>query len=160
MINKKTISKFFDYKKLKKFDLHTFFTNINTNKLFVGLMMICMNIGSRYIEIKLTKGQEMIIKNIAREVLIFIIAFMGTRDLFMALAVTAIFIILSNFVFNEHSKYCMLPDKYKKLREVIDTNKDEKVSQNEIDNAYNILKKARDQDELYNKMSVLNNMQE
>ena len=32
-----------------------------------------MNIGSRYIEIKLTKGQEMIVKNIAREVLFFTI---------------------------------------------------------------------------------------
>ena len=94
----------FSYKKLKKFDLFKFLSNINTNKLFIGLMVIFMNLGSRYIEIKLTKGQEMILKNIAREVLIFTIAFMGSRDIFIALVVTAVFIILSNFVFNENSK--------------------------------------------------------
>ena len=40
----------------------------------------------------------MIIKNIAREVLIFTIAFMGSRDIVVALGLTAVFIILSNFV--------------------------------------------------------------
>ena len=43
-----------------------FLNNLSTSKLFLGIMMIFMNLGSRYIEIKLTKGQEMIIKNIAR----------------------------------------------------------------------------------------------
>ena len=59
-------------------NVREFFNNINGNKLFLGLMMIFMNLGSRYIEIKLTKGQEMMLKNIAREVLIFTIAFMYT----------------------------------------------------------------------------------
>ena len=57
----------------KNLSINNFFNNISSNKLFLGLMMIFMNLGSRYIEIKLTKGQEMLIKNIAREVLIFTI---------------------------------------------------------------------------------------
>ena len=103
---------------------------------------------SRYIEIKLTKGQEMILKNIAREVLIFTIAFIGSRDIFIALIITAVFIILSNFVFNEKSKFCVLPEKYKKFVDVIDTDGDGKVSQEELEKAYEILKKAGEEEQL------------
>ena len=141
-----------------KFSENNFFYNLSTSKLFLGLMMIFMNIGSRFIELKLTKGQEMIFKNIAREVLIFTIAFMGSRDIVISLIITAVFIILSNFVFNENSKYCIKPKKYKKLESVLDTNKDGKVSQEELDKAYEILKKANNQEKLNNKLNMLNNM--
>ena len=57
-------------------------------------MLLFMNIGSRFVEIKFTKGQEMILKNIAREVMIFVIAFMGSRDFLTALLITTCFIIL------------------------------------------------------------------
>ena len=134
-----------------------FLNNLSTSKLFLGIMMIFMNLGSRYIEIKLTKGQEMIIKNIAREVLIFTIAFMGSRDIIVALGLTAVFIILSNFVFNENSKFNILPEKYKKINSIIDTNDDGIVSQEEIDKAYDILKKAREKDNLTKKINMLNN---
>lgn len=141
-----------------KFNFTDFLENLSTSKLFIGLMMIFMNIGSRFIELKLTKGQEMIFKNIAREVLIFTIAFMGSRDLIIAFVITAVFIILSNFVFNENSKYCILPESYRKLESVIDTNGDGKVSQEELDKAYEILKKAKEEEKLNLKAAMLNNL--
>ena len=104
------------YKKfLKKHNFDVFMKDMGTNKLLLGVFMIFINIGSRYIELRLTKGQEMILKNIAREVLIFTIAFIHTKDLILSFIITGIFIILANFVFNEKSKYCILPDKYKNL---------------------------------------------
>jgi uncharacterized membrane protein (DUF485 family) len=135
--------------------------DLGTNKLLIGVFMIFMNIGSRYIELKLTKGQEMILKNIAREVLIFTIAFIHTKDLIISFIITGIFIILANFVFNEKSKYSILPEKYKKLASLIDTNNDNVISENEINKAYDILKKARGQIDNYNKIKTLesfNNM--
>ena len=69
----KTFQNILNNKSFKEFTTGNFLNNISTNKLFIGLMMIFMNLGSRYIEIKLTKGQEMVLKNIAREVLIFTI---------------------------------------------------------------------------------------
>lgn len=145
-------------KNLKKFNLKTFLNNISTNKLFIGLMMIFMNIGSRYIEIKLTKGQEMIVKNIAREVLIFTIAFMGSRDIVISLIITAVFIILSNFVFNENSRFCILPKRFKKLNDVMDLDGDGRVSEEELKKAYDTLKKAKQQEDLDNKINKLNNI--
>jgi len=115
---------------------------VSSNKLFVGAMMIFMNIGSRHIEIKLTKSQETLMKNIATEILIFTIAFIGTRDIITAIIITTIFVLLSKFVFNENSKYNILPKNYKKLEKVLDSNNDGKISEKEIENAINILKKA------------------
>ena len=153
---------FKNYKKfLKKYKFDIFMNDLGTNKLLIGVFMIFMNIGSRYIELKLTKGQEMILKNIAREILIFTIAFVATKDLIMSFTITAIFIILANFVFNEKSKYSILPEKYKKLASLIDTNNDNVISENEINKAYDILKKARGQIDNYNKIKTLesfNNM--
>ena len=51
-----------------------------------------------------------------------------------------------------------MPEKYKKLSNVIDTNNDGKVSQEELDKAHDILKRANEQDQLYNKINMLNNM--
>jgi hypothetical protein len=150
------------YKKfLKKQKFDIFMKNIETNKLLIGVFMIFMNIGSRYIELRLTKGQEMVLKNIAREVLIFTIAFVATKDLILSFIITCIFIILANFVFNEKCKFCILPDKYKNLASLIDTDKDNIISENEINKAYDTLQKARGQIDNYKKIKTLesfNNM--
>ena len=145
-------------KKINTYNINSSLNNLSTNKLFLGLMMIFMNLGSRYIEIKLTKGQEMILKNIAREVLIFTIAFLGSRDIIISLIITAVFIILSNFVFNEKCKYNMLPNKYKSLSNNLDLNNDGKITKEEIDKANEILEKAKTQDDLDNKIHMLNNL--
>lgn len=144
--------------KNKKLTLNNFLENLSTNKIFIGLIMIFMNLGSRFIELKLTKGQEMLFKNIAREVLIFTVAFIGTRDIIISLILTAVFIILSNFVFNENSKFCILPEKYKKIKNSIDLNDDGVVSEEELEKAYNILKKAKIQEKKNLKNNFLNNL--
>ncbi len=139
----------------KKYNLTTMLTKLSTSKLLLGLFMIFMNIGSRYIELKLTSGQEMILKNIAREALIFTISFVATKDLLMSFIITGVFIILANFVFNEKSNYSILPEKYKKLASMIDTNKDKVISDEEINKAYEILSKARGQIDNYKKMEKI-----
>ena len=139
----------------KKYSITKILENLSTSKLLLGILMIFKNIGSRYIELKLTNGQEMILKNIAREALIFTISFIATKDLLTSFAITAVFIILANFVFNEKSKYNILPEKYKKLASIIDTNKDKIISEDEINKAYDILNKARGQNDNYKKLEKI-----
>ena len=129
---------------------------IETNKLFIGLMMIIMNISSRYVELKFTKGQEALIRNIAREVLIFVIAFVATRDIFIALVITSVFIILANFVFNENCKYNILPKRYVNVVNEMDFDNDGEVTDDEIKKAEEILKKAKEKSKLINKVNMLN----
>ena len=75
-----------------------FLSIINESKMLVGIAMILLNIGSKYVDFKFTKAQEQLLRNgIAREILIFAIVFMGTRDIMYSLLLTAAFIILSEF---------------------------------------------------------------
>jgi len=136
------------------FNLTNSINDLNTNKLLAGLVMIAMNIGSRYIDLKLTKGQELLLKNIAREVLIFTIVFINTKDIVSSIIITVIFIILANFLLNEESKYNILPNKYKQLNLISNTN-DKIVSDYEISTAYETLKKAKQQINNYNKLQLI-----
>ena len=141
---------------------NTYLKNINESKFLIGIAMILLNIGSKYVDFKFTKSQEQMLRNgIAREILIFTIVFMGTRDILYAILLTAAFIILSEYIFNEKSEYCLVTDKFKKISALIDTNNDSIVSPEEEAKALMVLKKAeknRDQN-MHNKFSTyLNTM--
>jgi hypothetical protein len=141
---------------------HSYFKNINESKLVIGIAMILLNIGSKYVDFKFTKSQEQLLRNgIAREILIFTIVFMGTRDILYAILLTAAFIILSEHVFNENSKYCLVPEKFKQISALIDTNNDGNITPEEEAKALIVLKKAeknRDQNMHHKFSTYLNNM--
>ena len=134
--------------------------SISNNKFLIGLVAIFVNVGSRYIEFNFTHNQELLLKSIAKEVLIFAVTLMMTRDLVIAIILTTIFIVLSNFIFNEQSKFCLLPDKFKKVEYAIDINKDGIVTDEEIKKAEKILQQAKNQKDLYNKIFMLDNLTE
>ena len=121
----------------------TYLRHINESKFLIGFTMILLNIGSRYIDLKFSKTQEELLRNgIAREILVFAIVFMGTRDIVYAILLTAAFIILSEYVFNDKSKYCLLSTKMKKITSVIDLNKDGMVTPEEEQKALDTLVRA------------------
>ena len=128
-------------------DLLELIGRLNSSKYFTGIVMIMLNIGSRFVEIKLSDSMEQYIKyNIAREVLIFSMAWMGTRDIIVALLLTAAFVVLSDFLLNAKSKLCILPNKQKYLK--VDTNKDGIISDVEINSAIELLERAKKQKRL------------
>lgn len=139
-------------KVLKK--IHESIYSLNSSKFFTGVMMILLNICSKFITLKLSKSQEAYFRNnIAREVLIFAVCWMGTRDIYVSIVLTASFYILSQHLFNEESAYCVLPQKYREFH-LFDTNKDGIVSQQEIIEAENLLAKAKHQHASQNKEAV------
>ena len=84
-----------------------FIAAINRSPLLAGICMLVLNVGSRYIDLGLSKSQEnLIAKSLAREVLIFAICFMGTKDVALSIVLTGSFIVLSDHVLNESSPYC------------------------------------------------------
>lgn len=84
--------------------------SINGSKLFVGLMMIFLNIGSKFITIDLSETQKQFLTNsILRQVLIFAVAFVGTRDIVISLILTAVFTILVDGLLHESSPIGILP---------------------------------------------------
>lgn len=82
---------------------------------------------------------------VSKQLLVFAMAWMGTRDIYTALVLVAVFTILSNFALNDESPYCVVPDKYRVLAKLVDTNDDGMVSEVEITEARAILEKAKRQ---------------
>ena len=138
-----------------------YYKSLNNSKLLSGLAMIILNIFSKYVELNISKTQESYIRNaITREILIFTVIFVGTRDIITSLLLTAAFIILSTTVFNERSRMCIIPNKYIVLQDVLDTNKDKLVSDDEIKNAREILNKANIQKNKVAQITSLNYFQD
>jgi hypothetical protein len=117
---------------------------LNNSKFFAGIVMILLNIGSKFITIQFSKSTEQYMKyTVSKQLLVFSMAWMGTRDIYTALGMTAIFTILSDHLFNEESKLCIVPHKYRILHKLIDTNNNGEVSENELAAAVAILEKAK-----------------
>ena len=73
---------------------------LNTNKYFIGLSMIILTIGGRFIISELSEEQkERINTKYYRRLFIFCAFFMATRDIITAIILTTIaIIIISNFI--------------------------------------------------------------
>ena len=124
--------------------IHNHILFLNNSKFFAGIVMILLNIGSKFITIQFSKSTEEYLKmNVTKQILVFSMAWMGTRDIYTALVLTAVFTILSDHLFNEESPYCIVPEKYKVLNKLVDTNNDGVVSEQEITSAIAILEKAK-----------------
>jgi len=120
-----------------------FLNVLNDNKYFAGVVMLVMNIGSKYITIELSKTQEAYFRyTLGRQIIIFSILWVGTRDITISLVLTAVFILLVDYLFNENSKFCIIPEKYKELQKEVGGNF---VTQKEVNDAIDTLKKARKQ---------------
>ena len=123
--------------------IHTHVMYLNNSKFFAGVIMILLNIGSKFITVQFSKSTEEYMKySICKQVIVFAMAWMATRDIYVSLGLVAIFTVLSEYLFNEESRFCIVPHKYRVLHTLIDTNKDSVVSESEITSAIQILEKA------------------
>lgn len=124
--------------------IHTHVLYLNNSKFFAGVIMILLNVGSKFIPIQFSRSTEEYLKmSVTKQLLVFAMAWMGTRDIYASLVLTAVFTILSENLFNEESKYCIVPEKYRILSKLIDTNNNGTVSEVEINAAIAVLEKAK-----------------
>ena len=83
---------------------------LSGNKYMLGLMILLINLGARYIGNEVGEFMHKVLNHkFARRFLIFLVLWMGTRDLVVAGVITIGFIVLVNTVFNENSSFCILP---------------------------------------------------
>ena len=116
---------------------------LNNSKFFAGLVMIMLNIGSKYVTLQLSESQEDYVKyTLGRQVLVFAILWMGTRDIVISLLLTTLFIIFADYLFNDSSKFCIIPENCKPASK---KNNDsvKQITSKDINDAIETLKKAR-----------------
>jgi len=119
--------------------LKTITSKLNQSKIFAGILIIVLNIGSRIIPINLSKSTENFLKKVVpRDLIIFAIAWMGTRDIFTALFLTACFIIFFDYLINFESKMCCVPSKYKPISDV-----DPDITDEELNKAISLLERSK-----------------
>ena len=131
--------------------IHNHILFLNNSKFFAGVIMILLNVGSKFVSIQFSRSAEEYLKlNVTKQILVFAMGWMGTRDIYTALGLTAIFTVLSDHLFNEESPYCVVPEKYRILLSHIDANKDGQISEKEINDAILVLEKAKKEKEMKN----------
>ena len=124
--------------------VHDHVMALNSSKFFAGIVMILLNVGSKFISIQFSKSTEEYLKmSVSKQLLVFSMAWMGTRDIYTALGLTAIFVVLSDHLFNEESSFCIVPSQYHVLKTLVDTNGDNNVSEEELKNAEKVLEKSK-----------------
>jgi hypothetical protein len=118
----------------------------NNNSYLTGVALIILNIGSKYIELGLSKTQEQAIKAVlAREILIFSMIFVSTKDVMLSIIVTASFVVLTNFLLNENSKFCIAKGFMRRVSVAMDINDDNVITEEEENRAIRLLEKAKKQ---------------
>jgi len=69
---------------------------LNNNKFFIGVMMILLNLGARYLVDEISTSEEEYSRNLVmRRLAIFAVCFIGTRDVITSILLTAGFVILA-----------------------------------------------------------------
>ena len=120
-------------------------TVMNTSKVFAGLMIVILNISSKFVTIKLSKTMEGYLKyTFSRDVLVFAICWVGSRDIYVAIALTALFIFMVDYLLNEDSSLCMLSKGFKDYHiSLVEGNTT--ITEEEIKKAKEVLEKAEQQ---------------
>ena len=130
--------------------------SLNSSTFFAGIMMICLNIGSRYIQLNLDESTESYIKYaLTKEILVFTISWMATRNIYSALVLTAVFVVLADFALNEKSKYCILPKDFIKSRKLGEYTNNKVITEKEFNDAMDIVEKYKTQKKKSNQLNYL-----
>ena len=123
--------------------LHNHVQTINNSKIFAGLVIITLNISSKFVTIKLSKSMESYLKHtFSKQILIFAIAWMGTRDIYIALVIVLLFTIFMEYLFDEESQFCILPKEFQDYHiSLLDNN----ISEEDVKKAEELIIKAKEQ---------------
>ncbi len=80
------------------------FNALNTNPYFIGIMMLLLNLGGRFLGMEMSKNQEKFFQQPwIRKFFIFTVLFIATRNILIALVLTVVVLLILSFLFNENS---------------------------------------------------------
>lgn len=126
--------------------MNTRVLSLNQSKIFAGLVIIVLNVSGKFTTIKLSKTMESYLKyTFSRNILVFSMAWMGTRDVYTALGITLLFIVCSQYLFNEESPYCCLPEHFTDYHATVADENQSQVTEQQIEDAIQTLSNAKTQ---------------
>jgi hypothetical protein len=107
-------------------------TILSNSKIFIGLIVVFVNLGSKYIPIDMPTNIDKIFTKyfVLRVIVLYSIFFMTTRDIKISLLLLLLFLIFIKYIVNENSNFCLIN---------INSNSN-KITDLEYENAKNIIK--------------------
>jgi len=82
--------------------------SLNSNPYFIGLMMLLLNLGGRFLSLEISKDQEKILSMpMVRRFFLFAVLFVATRNVLIAAGLAIIVILCIGYLFNENSDLCL-----------------------------------------------------
>jgi hypothetical protein len=82
--------------------------SVNSNPYFIGIMMLLLNLGGRFLSLEISKDQEKILSMpVVRRFFLFAILFVATRNVVIAGGLAIIVILCIGYLFNENSDLCL-----------------------------------------------------
>jgi hypothetical protein len=86
----------------------SFMTSINTNPYLIGIMMVSLNIGGRFLGLEISREQEKFLSQPwVRRFFLFAILFVATRNIIIAVGLSILVILVISFLLNENSSLCL-----------------------------------------------------
>jgi hypothetical protein len=117
--------------------------SLNDSKIFAGMMIIIINIASKFVTFKVSKTLESYLKfTFSRDILVFAITWMGTRDIYIAIGMTLLFVFIVDYLLNENSAFCCLPKSYTSKQVALLDNPNKEPTEEDIIKAKLVLEKT------------------
>lgn len=120
---------------------------LNNSKMFTGMMILVLNIASRFVNFKVSKTMEAYLKfRFSKYMLIFAIAWMGVRDIYIALIIVLLFVVITDYLLDEESIFYILPEEFKDYHlSMLENESEETITPADIKKAEETLEKAKKQ---------------
>jgi hypothetical protein len=84
--------------------------SLNSNPYLIGMFMLILNLGGRFLSMELSEKQEAFLQQRwLRPLLFFIVIFIGTRNLAVAFWTTLALFLILWVLANEKSPWCLIP---------------------------------------------------
>jgi len=126
-------------------NVHDHVTVLNNSKIFAGIMIVILNVASKFVNFKFGSTTEKYLKyTFSRQILVFAMTWMGTRDIYIATGMTLVFILFFDFLFNEDSSLCILPDQLKEYYQNLDDDEN-KIDEKQYAQAIVTIEKYKNQ---------------
>lgn len=118
---------------------------LNTSKIFSGVSMLLINLGSRHVIADLGIAHEKILTNeYVKVIIILAMFFVATRDIIISFCLTVLYIIIVDGLLHEKRPFSLIPERFKAGS----------PSKKEYDNACDVINKYKKiNQELENKKS-------
>ena len=107
--------------------------SLNTSRVISAMLMLTMNIGSKYIGKDVPIAVDIIFEYFwARMFVIFCIAYISTKDILVSILILLFYILVFSYILNDRSKSCVLSKTIKHYKDHINNIKNKSLPINNL----------------------------